>query len=247
MKKDLYKKIILVTGAGKGIGKEIMLESLTRGAFVYAITKSESGLKNFKHDRCKIFYGDVRNTRLIEKIFKISKKNKKMINSLVNNAGRRQREKFENITNKKLNFIIDSNVKSIFKIMQIFFKYTKNLKDYKSIVNIGSIVGVKGFENLAGYGMTKTALIGLTNCFFIEKSKFKYRCNLINPGFVKTSYYENFKKTKSKLYNWTLKKTPMQKWGEAKDVAELTCFLLSDKSNYINGQTINIDGGWTTG
>ena len=95
--------------------------------------------------------------------------------------------------------------------------------------------------------MTKTALIGLTNCFFIEKSKFKYRCNLINPGFIKTSYYENFKKTKSKLYNWTLKKTPMRKWGETKNVAELACFLISDKSNYINGQTINIDGGWTTG
>tara|TARA_Y100001958_G_C21245601_1_gene575390 strand:- start:1860 stop:2603 length:744 start_codon:yes stop_codon:yes gene_type:complete len=247
MERDLRDKIVLVTGAGKGIGKSTVVELLNRGAYVYAATKSKNDLKSLENKNLKKFYGDVRNINFVEKIFKYAKKNNKVINSLINNAGRRQREKFEKINKKKLDYILDSNVKSVFQIMQIFYKYTKNLKNYKSIVNIGSIVGIKGFDSLSGYGMTKTALIGLTNCFFIEKSSEKYKCNIINPGFIKTSYYKKFKEKKRNLYNWTLKKTPMKKWGDSSDVAELICFLVSDTSNYINGQTINLDGGWTTG
>ena len=78
----------------------------------------------------------------------------------------------------------------------------------------------------------------------VEKAKYNIRANLINPGFIKTSYYEKFKKNK-KLYNWTLKKTLLKKWGESSDVSELILFLLSEKSKYINGQSISVDGGWT--
>ncbi len=121
-------------------------------------------------------------------------------------------------------------------------------KKYKlenvSIVNIGSIVGIKGFNQLTGYASTKTALEGLTKSLAIELAKDKIRVNIVNPGFIKTSYFNKFKKNK-KLYNWTLQKTPFKKWGESSDVSELVLFLLSDKSKYINGQSINIDGGWT--
>ena len=123
-----------------------------------------------------------------------------------------------------------------------YFKKNK-LKD-TSIVNVGSIVGKRGFSHLSGYASTKTALEGLTRSLAIELANEKIRINIVNPGFIKTSYFNKFKKNKE-LYNWTLKKTPLRKWGESSDVSELILFLLSDKSKYINGQSISIDGGWT--
>ena len=72
----------------------------------------------------------------------------------------------------------------------------------------------------------------------------KIRANLVNPGFTKTSFYRKFKK-KKKLYNWTLSRIPSNRWGEPEEIANLICFLLSTKSNYITGETINIDGGWS--
>ena len=68
----------------------------------------------------------------------------------------------------------------------------------------------------------------------------------MHPGFIKTSYYKKFKKNNKKLYNWTLQRTPLGTWGESEDISELVMFLLSDKSKYITGQSISIDGGWTS-
>ena len=112
------------------------------------------------------------------------------------------------------------------------------------MVNIGSIVGNLGFKELAGYAATKTALIGLTKSFANEMATHKIRANLVNPGFTKTSFYRKFKK-KKKLYNWTLSRIPSNRWGEPEEIANLICFLLSTKSKYITGETINIDGGWS--
>ena len=78
----------------------------------------------------------------------------------------------------------------------------------------------------------------------LKKAKYKIRANLINPGFIKTSYYEKFKMRK-KLYNWTLSRIPQKRWGEPEEISALISFLISDASNYITGETINIDGGWT--
>ena len=74
-------------------------------------------------------------------------------------------------------------------------------------------------------------------------AKYGIRANCISPGFTKTSFYTKFKKNK-KLYNWTLSRIPSRRWGEPKEVSNLICFLLSNNSNYINGEDISIDGGW---
>ena len=112
-----------------------------------------------------------------------------------------------------------------------------------SIVNIGSIVGPTGFSELSGYASTKSALIGLTKSYAVEMSKKNIRANIINPGFTKTSYFKKFKQ-KKKLYKWTLSRIPMGRWGEPNEISYLINFLLSDKSQYITGESINIDGGW---
>ena len=83
-----------------------------------------------------------------------------------------------------------------------------------------------------------------SKCLSVEFAKINLRINLVSPGFTKTSYFKNFKKN-NKLYNWTKSKIPIQRWASAKEISNLVNFLISDKSSYIMGQEIFIDGGWT--
>ena len=241
----LKEKTIFITGVGKGIGKAICEASLKNGAFVYGLTRSRSDLKHFKNfNNLKIYVGDVNNINLIKEIFLHAKKNNKKITGIVNNAGSRFRKPFLKIKRKDLINIFDNNFFSIFQIIQEFIKYLgPRNKDYCSVVNIGSIVGKIGFSELSAYASTKSALTGLTKCLAREFAKNRIRLNIVNPGFIKTSYYKKFKE-KKKLYKWTLSRIPLNKWGEPEDISEFIVFLLSDKSRYFNGEDIAVDGGW---
>jgi len=244
------EKNILVTGAGKGIGKKILFDCIDQFNFVYAVIRKKNDFIKIKkvinNDKCKLYLGDINNLNLIEKILSDSKKIKKKINGVVNNAGERQREDFLKINKAQLNNLFKNNFFNHFYLIQkIIRDFKKNsMRKNFSFVNIGSIVGIKGFSQLSGYASTKSALEGLTRSLAIEFANDQMRFNIVHPGFIKTPYYEKFKK-KQKLYKWTLKKTPLGTWGESEDVSELVIFLLSDKSKYITGQSICVDGGWT--
>ena len=241
----LSKKNIIVTGVGKGLGYDLLNRIIYYGGFVYGVTRSKSDIKKFENlNNCKIFCGDITNNNIIKKVFKQSMDDKKTIHGFVNNAGQRQRKKFHNISQKNLKKLFDTNFFSIFENMQLYSKYLIKKKNPGSIVNIGSIVGENGFNELSGYASSKTALIGLTRSFSKEMALHNIRANLVNPGFVKTSYFNKFKKKRS-LYKWTLSRIPQKRWGEPIEISNLICFLLSDLSSYINGASINIDGGWT--
>ena len=241
----LRNKNIFITGVGKGIGKETCEACIKNGAFVYGITRSKRDVKKFKkYKNVKIYLGDSRNINLIKRIFKDSIKEKKKINGIINNAGVRFRKPYIKITKKDLLRVFDNNFFSIFFIIQEYLKIIgfKNNSNC-SIVNIGSIVGKIGFSELSAYASTKSALTGLTKSLSSEFVKNNIRFNIVNPGFIKTSYYKKFKK-KKKLFNWTLSRIPIKKWGEPNDISEFLVFLMSDKSKYFNGEDINIDGGW---
>lgn len=244
---ELKNKIVLLTGAGKGIGKQILNLLIKENAIVYAITRKKKDFSNIKKKRnVYLFEGDVRDKKVIDQIFLKAKKNKHIFNCLINNAGIRQRKKFSEITDSDLHDVFENNFFSIFKISQKFSDQFKFKKNMGSIVNISSIVGYLGFKELSGYASTKSAIDGLTKSLASELSEKKIRVNSIAPGFIKSSYFGNFKKNKTKLYKWTLSRIPLNKWGENVDVANLTLFLLSENSKYINGETIKIDGGWTS-
>ena len=241
----LNNKTIIITGVGKGIGYDVAQQVIAYAGSGYGVTRSKEDINKFKKSKnCKIFIGDVTKKPTLQKIINFSKKEKRLLTGLVNNAGERQRLPFDKISKEKLNKIFEINFFSVFENMKIFSKYLKLKKAKGSIVNIRSIVGQNGFSELAGYASTKSALVGLTKSFAVEMASSNIRANLINPGFIKTSYYEKFKK-KKKLYNWTLSRIPQKRWGEPKEISALISFLISDASNYITGATINIDGGWT--
>ena len=244
MENLLNKKTILVTGCGKGIGYDFVKFASSQGANIYGITKSKNDLKKFKNlKNTKVFIGDVTKTDNIQKILNYSIKQKKFIQGLVNNSGVRHREKFLDISDLRLRKTFENNFFSVFKITQLFIQYSLKYKLIgNSVVNIASIVGNKGFKELSSYASSKSALYGLTKSLCAEYANLNFRFNVIEPGFIKTSYYKNFKKIKS-LYNWTLSRIPYKKWGEPSDVSSFIG-LISDYSNYINGETIAIDGGW---
>ena len=236
---------VLITGAGKGIGYASVRALINEGYYVIALVKNKKDNKKFKYSKnLKIINGNVNNKNLIKKIFFQANKDKKIITKLVNNAGIRLRKSFLKVNKNDIENIFNTNFFSIFFLMQIFSKNLINKKLSGSIVNISSIVGQNGFDELSSYGSTKGALISLTKCFSVEMAKYGIRANCISPGFTKTSYYENFKKKRKNIYKWTLSRIPMSKWGEADDISEMICFLLSSKSKYMTGENINIDGGW---
>jgi len=240
----LNNKTIIITGVGKGIGYDVAQKVMAYGGYVYGITRSKDDINKFKKSKnCKIFIGDVTKKTTLQKIINFSKKEKRLLTGLVNNAGERQRLPFNKISKEKLNKIFEINFFSVFENMKIFSKYLKLKKAKGSIVNMGSIVGQNGFSELAGYASTKSALVGLTKSFAVEMASLNIRANLINPGFIKTSYFEKFKK-KKKLYKWTLNRIPQKRWGDPKEISHMVCFLLSDFSSYITGSSIDIDGGW---
>lgn len=235
---------ILVTGAGKGIGQATTNLLISKGSYVYALIKNKEDNKKFrKYENLKIINGDVNNLNLIKKIFNEANKNRRIITGLVNNAGIRQRKSFLKINKIDLDNVFDTNFFSVFYLMQMFTKNLIKKKTPGAIVNISSIVGQTGFAELSSYASTKGAIISLTKCFAIEMAKYKIRANSVSPGFTETSYYKKFKK-KQKLYNWTLSRIPLKRWGKSEEISNLIIFLLSKNSSYINGENINIDGGW---
>ena len=240
-----FYKNVLITGAGKGIGESTVKLFISKGYFVYALIKDKKDnvkFKNFKN--ISVINGNVQNIKLIKKIITNSNKNNKVITCLVNNAGIRQRKKFLDIKKDDLENVFQTNFFSIFQLMQLFSKNLLKKKLPGSIVNISSIVGQNGFDELSSYGSSKGALISLTKCFAVEMAKKNIRANSVSPGFTKTSFYKFFKKNKKKLYSWTLSRIPQRRWGKSEEISELIYFLISDNSQYITGENINIDGGW---
>ena len=238
-------KNVLITGAGKGIGENTVKLFLSKGYFVYALIKDKKDnvkFKNFKN--ISIVNGNVNNIKLIKKIILNSNRNNRIITGLINNAGVRHRKKFLDINKNDLENVFQTNFFSVFQLMQLFSKNLIKKKISGSIVNISSIVGQIGFDELSSYGSSKGALISLTKCFAVEMAKKNIRSNSISPGFTKTSFYKPFKRNKKKLYSWTLSRIPQKRWGEPREISELIYFLISDNSNYITGENINIDGGW---
>lgn len=241
----LTNKVVLITGISKGIGLECVKLCLKNNAFVIGVSRKKIKLKilDFKTKKnLKVIYGDITNKSTLDKILDFQKK-KFFINSIVNNAGIRFRKSFLKIKIDEYKKVFENNFYSIVSLTQEFTKLAVKNQKLISIVNISSIVGSRGFSELSAYASSKSALDAFMKCMAVEFPK-NIKINNVCPGFTKTSYYEKFKKNK-KLYNWTLNNIPMKRWGNSKEISDLVIFLLSDKSKYITGQNIYIDGGWT--
>ena len=245
----LTDKVCIITGAGKGFGKAIAKKFADNGAKLALITRTQSDIDDLYRE----FYGHENNLLAIcgdvsdqdtVNSFVAEVKNKfGRIDVLVNNAGMRFRKKFEEITLEEFSLVLNVNVVSMFMLCKAIMPTMVEQKAGK-IINISSVVGTLGLPELSAYATSKAAIIGLTKALSVEYGESNIQVNALAPGFCKTSYFENFKQ-KSELYDFTIERTPMRRWGESEEVANSCLFLASSLSSYVTGDVINVDGGWS--
>jgi len=243
---DFNEKVVIITGAGKGLGYEISKQFYELGAKVALITRGKEDVEKleliFNKDRAIIFHGDVSDFQLINSFIQEVIDKFKKIDVLINNAGMRFRKNFLEISNEEFNKVIDVNLKSVFFLTQKVIPFMIEANSGK-IINLSSIAGEKGFNQLSGYVTSKAAISGLTRSLAVEFAEHNIQINAIAPGFIKTSFYNSFKENKE-LYDFTISRTPMNRWGGSDEVAKACVFLASEMSSYINGEILHIDGGW---
>jgi len=245
----LKDKICIVTGAGKGFGREIAKEFYAQGAKLALITRSQSDINDlnseFDSGRVLSVCGDVSDSTVVAQFITQTIDKFGTIDVLVNNAGMRFRKEFLEISEDELDQVLNVNLKSIVFLSQKVLPYMIE-KNRGKIINMSSIAGTLGFANLSGYVMSKAAIVGLTKSLAVEFSDKNIQVNALAPGFCKTSYFEKFQEN-TELYDFTLSRIPMNRWGSSKEVADVCVFLASNMSNYMTGEVLKVDGGWSAG
>ena len=236
----------IITGTGKGIGLSALKILLKSKYKIISITKSKSRrleillknknlIKNIYHPLGENLISD---KKLINKIYKNYK-----IDFLVCNAGVRHRDSIKDMDLEKRKYTLDVNYHPNVVLIEELLKSLKK-RTPLSIVCISSIVGNLGFRNLTSYAASKMALEGFIKSAAVEYARKNIRINMIAPGFIKSSYYKNFIKNQKNVNKWIIERTPMGRWGKPDEVSSVIEFLISEKSSYITGSTIYVDGGW---
>lgn len=245
----INNKVCIITGAGKGIGREAARLFYQKGAKLALITRDKDDLisleKELDMDENRLFIqaGDVSDeARVVSFINDVINKFSR-IDVLINNAGIRFRKNFLDITTKEWNNVLSTNLNSVYLFCREAGKHMVAKKSGK-IINVSSIVGTLGLPELTAYGASKGGIITLTKCLALEWAEHNINVNTIAPGFCETSYAEDFKK-KKELYQFTLDRTPLKKWGSSLDIAYACLYLASEASNYVSGEVLNVDGGWS--
>jgi 3-oxoacyl-[acyl-carrier protein] reductase len=239
--KDLENKNIIVTGASGGIGNSIVEKLNECGANVLASgTRSEKleELKS-KFNKIKILKFDISQSDKIEEFIDNAANELGGLDCIVNNAGITQDNLAIRMSIDEWKKVIDINLTSTFLMSKFAIK--KMLKNKKGkIINITSVVGHTGNLGQANYTASKAGLVAMSKSLAIEYAKKNINVNCISPGFIKTAMTD---KIDEKFKEVIVSKIPSARLGEPEDIANAVLFLASDNSNYINGETLHVNGG----
>ena len=248
---SLDEKICVITGAGKGLGKAIAEKYYLAGAKLALISRTGSDLDtllrelDMSSERVMTFAGDVSSLPVISEFIALVMEKFGTVDVLVNNAGMRFRKPFKDTSAEEFQNVMNVNFMSMVYMIQHLIPHFLDKKNGK-IINISSIAGINGFSELSAYVSSKAAINGFTRSLAVEYAAHGISVNAVAPGFCKSSYYDNFKKNQD-LHQFTLDRTPENRWGECDEIANLCLYLASGMSSYINGEIIRIDGGWCAG
>ena len=246
---DVKNLNVIITGASRGIGKGIASAFAINGAnvaFTYSSSfESASNLEkqlNSYGIKAKSYKSDASNyNESIDLVNKISS-DFDSIDVLINNAGITKDNLLMRISEKDFDDVINVNLKSVFNMTKAVQKIM--LKQRKgSIINMSSVVGVKGNAGQSNYAASKAGIIGFSKSIALELGSRNIRTNVIAPGFIETEMTEKLPEETIKQWRNGI---PLKRGGTVEDVANLCLFLASDSSSYITGQVINVDGGMLT-
>ena len=240
------RKTVLVTGASRGIGKEVALKYAENGYDVvinYVSDKTDVKLleNEFKEKGVDslIIKADVSKQEEVQELVDKAIEKFGKIDVLVNNAGITKDNLLMRMSEEEFDKVIEINLKGTYLVTKAVTKYMMK-KRSGSIINLSSVVGVAGNAGQCNYSASKAGIIGFTKSIAKELASRNIRANAVAPGFIETDMTNVLSDTvKETIHN----QIPLKRMGNAKEVAELIYFLGSEKSSYITGQVINIDGG----
>ena len=239
---NLENKNIIVTGASGGIGNSIIKKLNEAGANILAsgtrIEKLEELKKNFQN--IKILKFDISQSDKIEEFIEnATSELGGSLDNLVNNAGITQDNLAIRMSLDEWQKVININLTSTFLMSKFAIKKMLKNKSGK-IVNITSVVGHTGNLGQANYTASKAGIVAMSKSLAIEYAKKNINVNCISPGFIKTAMTD---KIDDKFKEAIVSKIPSARLGEPDDIANAVLFLSSEQSNYINGETLHVNGG----
>jgi len=239
---DLKNNNIIVTGATGGIGNSIVKKLYDAGANILATGTKKEKLEELKKkfENIKVLKFDIsQNDNLENFIEESTKLLEGKLDCLVNNAGITQDNLAIRMSIEEWKKVIDVNLTSTFLISKFAIK--KMLKNKKGkIINITSVVGHTGNLGQTNYTASKAGIIAMSKSLAIEYAKKNINVNCISPGFIKTAMTD---KIDEKFKEVIISKIPSARLGEPEDVANAVVFLASSHSDYINGETLHVNGG----
>jgi NAD(P)-dependent dehydrogenase (short-subunit alcohol dehydrogenase family) len=243
-------KVVIVTGASSGIGRAAAQLFATRGATVVGVGRNEKELtavaKKVKSGKGSIkpHLADVTELSQLERIVTETIHNHGQIDVLVNSAGVIKNGTIETTTLDDWDKMMHINLRSVFLLMQ---KCVPHLAETKgNIVNLSSVAGPRAFPNVLAYCVSKAAVDQLTRCAALELGAQGIRVNAVNPGVVVTNIHKRGgmeDEAYEKFLEHSKTTHPIGRVGQPDEVAELICYLASDKAGWITGATYEIDGG----
>ena len=247
--KLLKDKNVIITGASRGIGKGILELFVKNGAnvafsYIGDSDQAKSIEADFSNHKQKVvsYMSDASNFEQSQKFIDDVLNDFGSIDVLVNNAGITIDNLLMRMSEEDFQRVIDVNLKSVFNTTKAILR-TMLKQRSGSIINMSSVVGVKGNAGQSNYSASKAGMIGFTKSMALELGSRNIRCNCIAPGFIETEMTE--KLSDDVVQTWR-DSIPLKRGGSTNDVANAALFLASDLSSYVTGQVINVCGGMLT-
>ena len=233
-------KIVLVTGASRGIGLEAAKHFSKEGYKVIGSSRGDFNLGELIGDESAISVQlDLMSKESIKNLFADLKSEDLLPSVLVNNAGITKDQLFLRMKDEDWDDVIETNLNGLFRVTKAFIKPMVKNK-FGRIINISSVAGLMGNSGQVNYSSSKSAMVGFSRSLAKELGSRNITSNVVAPGFIETDM-TTFLNDDEKAE--VSKNIPMKRFGTVQDVAKCIVFLASDEANYITGQTISVDGG----
>jgi 3-oxoacyl-[acyl-carrier protein] reductase len=244
--KLLENKVALITGASRGIGEAIAIKFAENGAniaFTYLSSEEKARLLEEKLAamgvRAKGYKSDAGDFKAAEQLANDVAKEFGTIDICVNNAGISRDNLLLRLTPEQWDEVMQANLKSVFNLTKQVMRPMMKARS-GSIINLSSVVGVKGNAGQAAYAASKAGIIGFTKSMAQEIGSRNIRCNAIAPGFIETDMTHYLQDGGAEKW---FEKIPLGRFGKTEDVANAALFLASDMSTYVTGQVLSVCGG----